>query len=235
MIDKKEINIIPQLNISDIFVILSIDNEKEKFYDLFEKDGDLKIAGAFLIDLANFGKIQIINNKIYVKNPNPIGDQILDLAFNIIKSYKKPKSSRKFFYKISTKELFQELFELILNKLKIYGIIEYQKVIKHHKFIKYYFKGRFSKNFILKKIEVDIRNSILNELLNILLNDKEPDMKYYCLLCLLSVDEMYKVFIEKNNYKKVKERINILISNEIIIKIIQREINSRHANVPVVT
>ena len=231
MIDKKK-DIIQHLNISDIFVFLSIDVEKEKFYDFFEKDKDIKLVGAFLIDLANIGKIQIIKNKVYVKDPNPIGDQTLDIAFSLIKSFKKPQSARKifpyFFPYFSTKGLIQELFELLLDKLEIYGVMEYQKVIEYHN------RRRFSKSLIPKNINIDIKTHILNELLNILLTDKEPDMKYYYLICLLSVDEMYKVLGKNIDNKKIKERINILSSNEIISKIIDREIYRGHANVQVV-
>ena len=208
---------IQSLLISDIYVILAINNEEERMSDFFLREMDFKLAGAILMDLRILEKIHIHNEMIRVVDPKPIGDLFLDHAFNEIKSYQNPKKLEKLIYTLPT----TQLFKLLVERLDSYRIIEYSEK-----------RGQFKNELFIKNLREDVSNEIQQELYNILLYNHTPDKKYYYLISFLRIDSMYRdlinrSFFERVDQKKVSKRIKSINSNETIGAKVQNAIISK--------
>lgn len=158
----------------------------------------LGFAGALLMDLFLQGKITVTENNIEIINSSSTGDELLDQILEIIEKSEKKRSSMNWIDRLSQK---YEYYYLYFDLMEQEGILKSE--IKPHLKTKVYF---------LQKPE--IKSQLLEEIHNVVNNDKRPSINIICLLILLEESNLIKMYMPRDLRKKARNRIKKLLSSE---------------------
>ncbi|MFX1574996.1 MAG: GPP34 family phosphoprotein [Promethearchaeota archaeon] len=219
--------------VSRNYLLMILDEEKGKLYSRASAAKDLGLIGAMLMDLYLRGKILVERKKIRVIDPTPTGDELLDDVLEILDRSKKIRKLNRWLGWISRR--YKTYYYAFFKRL------EKQEILKIK--VKKTFKIFESKRFYLQRAEVKL--VILEQIQNAIVNNLSPSIDLLCLLSLLEVSGLIKVYIAKEFRKQFRIRINELIysgnlnprDQEMIISItkaIKEIIAARQATVTVV-
>ena len=188
--------------VSRNYLLMILDEEKGKIYSRASAAKDLGLIGAMMMDLYLRGKILIERKKIRVIDPTSTGDEFLDDMLEILKSSKKIRKLNRWIDRISRS--YKTYYYAFFKRL------EKQEILKIE--VKKTFKIFETKRFYLQRPEVKM--VILEQIQNVIVNNLSPSIDLLCLLSLLEVSGLIKVYIAKEYRKQVRMHIEELIYSE---------------------
>jgi len=188
--------------VSRNYLLMILDEEKGKVYSRASAAKDLGLIGAMVMDLYLRSKILIERKKIRVIDPTLTGDEILDDILMILNSSKKIRKLNRWIDKMSRR--YKTYYYAFFKRLEEQNILKIE--------VKKTFKIFETKRFYLQRPEVKM--VILEHIQNVIVNNLSPNIDLLCLLSLLDVSGLLKVYIAKEYRKQVRIRIEELISSE---------------------
>ncbi len=188
--------------VSRNYLLMILDEEKGKIYSRASAAKDLGLIGAMMMDLYLRGKILIERKKIRIIDPTSTGDEYLDDILEILKSSKKIRKLNRWIDRISRR--YKTYYYAFFKRL------EKQEILKIE--VKKTFKIFETKRFYLQRPEVKM--VILEQIQNTIVNNLSPSIDLLCLLSLIEVSGLIKVYIAKEFRKQVRMRIEELIYTE---------------------
>ncbi|MFW9988284.1 MAG: GPP34 family phosphoprotein [Candidatus Odinarchaeota archaeon] len=181
-----------------------LDEGKGKRYSRASTAKDLGLAGAFLMDLFLKGKILIEKKRIKVSDSSTTGDETLDEVFNIIKTSKKTRKVMNWIEQLARKH--KAYSQAFYKRLEDQGIL----IIEEKKILEIFSTHRF----YLQRPEV--KTILLEQIENTIMHNMKPGPDLICLLSLLRVSNLIKVYIAKHYRKLAKRKIDELVQSEIL-------------------
>ncbi|MFW9946512.1 MAG: GPP34 family phosphoprotein [Candidatus Odinarchaeota archaeon] len=186
--------------ISESYFLITLDESKGKNYLRAGIAKDECFAGAWIMDLILRGKLEIEGKKLRVIDTTSTGDEYLDEVLNILYDTKMTHKTRywvrilSFTHKIT-------IYDLILKRLESQGVLKFEKesYLKIFKRWGYFF------------LQPEVKQSLLEQIRNVIINNLDPDINLLCLLSLLPISRLIKVYIPKEYRKVAKYRIDQLI------------------------
>jgi len=208
------------MTVSRNYLLMILDEDKGKLYSRASAAKDLGLAGAFLMDLYLLGKISIEKKKLKVIHSNKTisiemkelkitdssktGDEYLDEIFEIIKASKKMHKATDWIEKLARK--YKTYSRAFYKRLEQQGIlrIEEKKILQIFSTRRFYLQRPEVKTVLLEQIE----NTIINNL--------SPGADLICVLSLLKVSDLIKVYFAKEYRKQAKNKIDNLVNSDIL-------------------
>lgn len=190
--------------VSRNYLLMILDEEKGKRYSRASTAKDLGLAGAFLMDFFLKGKISIEKKRVKVIDSSTTGDEILDEIFDILKTSKKVRKVMDWIEKLARKH--KTYSQAFYKRLEEQGIltIEEKKILEIFSTHRFYLQRPEVKTILLEQIE------------NTIMHNMKPGADLICLLSLLKVSNLIKVYIAKHYRKLAKSKIDELIQSEIL-------------------
>ena len=186
--------------ISVSYFLITLDESKGKHYLRAGVARDECFAAAWLMDLILRGKLAIEKKKLKVIDSNSTGDEYLDEILNILKDSKMIHKIR-YWIRILSFQQKMKIYDLILKRLESQGILKFEK----ESFLKIFKKWGY---FFLQP---EVKQSLLEQIRNVFINNLDPDIHLLCLLSLLKISRLIRVYIPKEYRKVAKYRIDQLI------------------------
>lgn len=184
------------------YLLMILDEEKGKRYLRVSVEKDLGFAGAFLMDLYLQGQILIEKKKVKVVESSKTGDEYLDEIFEIIKTSKKIRKVTYWIVKLARK--YKTYSQAYYKRLEQQGILN----IEEKKILQIFSTQRF----YLQKPEVKME--LLEQIQNTIINNLSPEADLICMLSLMKVSKLIKMYFSKEYRKQAKSRIDELIHSE---------------------
>lgn len=176
------------------------------------------LAGSILMELALLEKIDVAENKLVIKNDSLIKNAVLDKVLtSIIKSEKK-YSLESWISKIGARG--SELQKIILDGLLLRGVLKKKE-------------GRILWFFKTDKYPTNnpyLENELRHHLHEVVLYDKEPNVKDVMILSLIRAASLVKeLFPQKELRKKAEFRIKEITDGQTFGKAVNNSIHSVQA------
>ncbi len=158
----------------------------------------LGFAGALLMDLFLQGKITLTKSSFEVIDSSSTGDELLDQMLEIIEKSEKKRNLMNWIDRLSQKF---EYYYLYFDLMEQQGILksEISPLLK-------------TKLYYLQNPE--IKSQLLEEIHNVVNNDKEPSTIIICLLTLLEESKLIKLYMPRDLRKKARNRIKEILHSE---------------------
>ena len=190
--------------ISRNYLLMILDDERGKRYSRASAAKDLGLAGAMLMDLFLRGKISIERKRVKIIDPSTTGDEYLDEILGILLHSKRERKLRIWVDKLSRR--YKTYYYLFFMRLEDQGIVrrEVKKALKIFEITRFYLQ------------RPEVKATILEQIQNVIVNNLSPGIELLCLLSLLKVSNLIKVYIAKEYRKEVKRRIDEMIQSEIL-------------------
>jgi hypothetical protein len=186
--------------ISEKFLLVSLENWPYQDSIRPGPSESICLAGAWIMDLILREKLLIEGKKLIVIDTNSTGDEYLDGILTIIKDYKKIRKLNRWVELLSKRHIFQN-YTLALKRLESQGILKFEG----KGFARIFYK--FSYDYI----KPEVKQSLLEQIQKVLIDNVEPDTELLCLLSLIRFSSLYKVCIPKEYRKAAKLRIKDLL------------------------
>ncbi|MBY8989037.1 MAG: GPP34 family phosphoprotein [Candidatus Lokiarchaeota archaeon] len=158
------------------------------------------LAGAWIMDLILREKLLIEGKQLRVVDTNSTGDEYLDEILTILKDSKKMRKLKRWVDLLSRRHIFQN-YTVALKRLESQGILKFEGKVTARIFYK------FSYNYT----KPEVKQSLLEQIQKVLINNVDPDSELLCLLSLIRFSSLYKVCIPKEYSKAAKLRIEDLL------------------------
>lgn len=185
--------------IAENYLLVTLEETSEKKYISFINSKTLCLAGAWVMELILKRKLLIEGKYLLVIDTNSTGDEYLDEILTFIKDSKKTRRLRSWVRILSSKYII-ETYSLVFKRLESQGILEFEKRKK---------KVFTKMGYVLFRPEV--KQSILERIHKIIIDNLEPDIELLCLLSLIKYSKLIKVLIPKEYRKVAKRRIDELV------------------------
>ncbi|TKJ20959.1 MAG: hypothetical protein CEE43_10850 [Promethearchaeota archaeon Loki_b32] len=185
--------------LSEKFLLMLLDEYKGKRYSAVQATKDLGLAGAMILDLYFKGKLAIYRKRLRILDYNTCGDPYLDMILVFLNSSKKPQKLKRWVEKLS--RFFKQYYTSFFRRLENNGFL-----ISEIKTILRIFKAQ---RFYLAKPEV--KQSLLEQIKNVLIYDMNPGIELLSLLSLMKACRLIKVYFIRKYRKYVKRRIKELL------------------------
>ena len=200
-----------ELKLYEKFILLAIDNQKERFTGshVFLR---YALAGAFLYDLYLQEKISLAENKIKVTKFRYSGDRALDEVLRLIHDSRKIRIVRHWIYKIGYRSF--RLRKKILKDMSLKSMIK----ISDHRFLGIipYKKYRIMNPKLKEELVTDLSESLFQ--------NKIVNVENIFLASLLDFWIMRKIFPDRNQRKIAKKRIRELVKQNNFSRMVIRAI-----------
>ncbi len=188
------------LNLVDQLTLLALDDEKGNFVaDSFSFAYGL--AGAIILELSLQNKIEIREKKIEVNSHKTCGDLLLDHFMDQIRNSKKKRDIQSWVQIIGDKLSFVQ--EETVKKLIGDGILRK----KEEKILWVFSNDKYP------TINAKPENELRKRLNDILLNDRNLDLKESMLISLIDMCSLNKEVFGKEGAKKYEKKIKAIIEN----------------------
>ena len=186
--------------ICESYLLITLDESKGKHYVRQGIAKDECFSAAWIMDLIFRGKLAIEGKKLKVIDTNSTGDEYLDDILNVLKGSKMIHKIR-YWIRILSSQQKMKLYDLTLKRLESQGVLKFEK----ESFLKIFKKwGYFF-------IQPEVKQSLVEQIRNVIINNLDPDIYLLCLLNLLKISRLIKVYIPKEYRKVAKYRIEELI------------------------
>lgn len=186
--------------ISENYLLVSLENWKHQDSIAPGASESICLAGAWIMDLILREKLLIEGKKLRVIDTTSTGDEYLDEILTIIKDSKEMRKLKRWVDLLSRRHIFQN-YSLALKRLESQGILKFEGKVTARIFYK------FSYDYI----KSEVKQSLLEQIQKVLIDNVEPDTELLCLLSLIRFSSLYKVCIPKEYSKAAKLRIEDLL------------------------
>jgi len=195
--------------ISERFLLLLLNDRKGKSHFFANFDKNLGLAGAMILDLGFKGKVSISGKKLRILDYHASGDPIIDKILVFLYNTKKPLKLKRWLVKIARS--YKKFSMCLYQRLENYGILT-----SGLKANRYYF------------IKPEIKQSLLKQIKQGMIDDMNPDIELLCLLSLITLCGFLDKCIAKEYRKIVRKLIyQFIFSNnyrsetlEFVLKVI---------------
>lgn len=176
--------------------------EKWKHEDSFTPGSSesIGLAGAWIMDLILREKLLIEGKKLRVIDTDSTGDEYIDEILTIIKDSKKIRKLKRWVDLLSKRYNFQN-YTVVLKRLENHGILKFEEKVT----AKIFYKWKYD------LIKPEVKQSLLEQIQNVFIDNLDPDTELLCLLSLLRISGLINVCISKENRKVAKDRIDDLV------------------------
>ncbi len=207
-----------ELSISDQIVLLGLgeDGVLERPYD---GRLDYAIAGASLLDLSFFGRIDTDPNRLFIISADPTGNPLLDSVLHQINSEHANQPISFWVSEIARYALVlrQQIIEDLLDR----GIIEREAgrkliVLKSEKF---------------PPTNPQVVRDIQRKLIDTLLSDEIPDPETVALIGLARASRLLELLLPREHLERVEERVEQLARMDLIGMSVNRTLDEISAAV----
>ncbi len=178
--------------ISEMILLMFLDESKGKIYSRGRTTKDLGLAGAMILDLYLKGKVSIYGKKLKILNYCHSGLPYVDKILVFLYRSKRPLKLRSWLNKIS--QFYKKSSLYFYQRLESHGII---------------IGGFKARRFYLT--EPEVKYSLLEKVKNVVINNMNPDIELLCLLSLMKACRLIKVYFMRKYRKYVKRRIKELL------------------------
>jgi hypothetical protein len=200
-----------QLHLFERFILIALDQKKGRFL-IDSLSLNYGIAGAVLLELSELNKIILHKKKLIVTDIELTNNIILDTCIKLINDSKKKRGAKYWIYKIGNKS--SSFKKLILKEL-----IE-NKIVKINK--ETYLWGLVN-SYRYPVININEIEDIKTKLKKIVLENDKPDIDGLLLLSLMNSCKLIRIlFINKNEHKAARKRIEELTKNIEISEVVSQ-------------
>ena len=186
--------------ISEKFLLVSLESLPYQDSITPGPSGSICLAEAWIMELILREKLLIEGKKLRVIDTNSTGDEYLDEFLTIIKDSKKIRKLNRWVDLLSRRHIYQT-YTLALKRLESQGILKFEAKVTARIFYK------FSYDYT----KPEVKQSLLEQIQKVLIDNVDPDTELLCLLSLIRFSSFYKVCIPKEYRKAAKLRIEDLL------------------------
>jgi hypothetical protein len=159
------------------------------------------LGGALLMDLAARRRIASVDDKITIRDPTPLGDDVLDTALETIRESSKQRDAKHWVNKLGGRK---GLKEQLARRLVARGILREQE----HAFLWVFHDQRFPTT------DLSLETAIRVRIRDVVLADAEPDTRTVMLISLVNACRLTDRLFSKDERKRAERRIEELIESD---------------------
>jgi len=178
--------------VSEMFLLMLLDGRKGKVFSRGRGTKDLGLAGAMILDLYLRGRVSIYGKKSRILDYHISGYPYLDQILVFLYRSKRPLKLKTWLNRVS--HFYKKLAQYIFQRLENQGIL-----ICGFKKRRYYL------------VKPEIKNSLLDQMKKVVINNMSPGIELLCLLSLMKVCRLFKIYFIRKFRKQVRRRIKELL------------------------
>jgi hypothetical protein len=197
-----------ELTLAEELLLLGLDDQTGEVILSVSTALPFGLAGALLLDLFNSNRIEIRDDKVFVIDSTPTGNNLLDEALNLLSKSDKPEKVSYWIKHLNSS--IDDMFEKIINELVSKGILKRQE----KKILWIIPVERFPTNDPIPEVlsRIGIRR--------IVLENEEPDNRTVALLSLIKASNLIDELFLKDERRQAANIIDDYIKNEKIGKVV---------------
>lgn len=195
-----------ELNLAEELLLLGLDDKSGDIILSATTALPYGIAGAMLLELFLRDKADIVNDKVVVKDPSSIGDELLDEVLHAINLKIEPQETKYWVRKINS--IVDNLIDRMIDKLVQKNILK----IEHKKILWLIPVDKYPMKDPLPTVHTRLM------IRQIVLEDGEPNRRTLALLSLVKASNLIDELFLKDERKQATNIIDDFIKNEKIGK-----------------
>lgn len=197
-----------ELTLAEELLLLGLDDQTGEVILSVSTALPFGLAGALLLDLFNSNRIEIRDDKVFVIDSTPTGNNLLDEALNMLSKSDKPEKVSYWIKHLNSS--IDDMFEKIIKELVSKGILKRQE----KKILWIIPVERFPTNDPIPEVlsRIGIRR--------IVLENEEPDNRTLALLSLIKASNLIDELFLKDERRQAANIIDDYIKNEKIGKVV---------------
>jgi hypothetical protein len=209
------------LTVLEEFLLLALDDVTSQFYDLAQSVLDAATAAALLMDLALAGRIDNDLKTMYVADPSPTGDTILDPALRVmaLAPVLAPRPIGDWVRQFA--EEGPALREKALRRLEAHGILRREE----HRILWVFGSRRYP---LIKNVEL---REVKMRLLGVILRDDMPAPSDIMLVALADSCGLFRHILSARDLEAAATRIAAVAKMDLVAQAVARVINEVEAGI----
>ncbi len=184
------------LTMPEELILLMLDDASGRLLDRAMPAGDYALAGSLLSELALAGRIDTDLQRLYVTNPAPTGDVVLDATLEQLRGTQQPQDTRGWIETLAMNA--SELREVLFARLVASGVLRQVD----SRFLWVFAERRYPPVSGREEREVKAR------LLGVLFNDDIPDTRDVLLIGLARAANLFAVILSEEELERAQPRID---------------------------
>jgi hypothetical protein len=190
------------LTLADEIVVLMLDDDTGAIKPGCAAVANVAIAGGILMELALLGRIDTDLNSLYIVDPKPTGDQLLDQALGKIAAETEKRSSAWWIERLGLDD--GDLLTGVLARLVHAGILREEE----RRFLWMFSRRAYPQNTGREEREAKAR------LMSVLFNDAVPEPRDTLLLGLADSTGVLNTLLSPDEMRRVSKRISDVVALE---------------------
>ncbi len=184
------------LTMPEELMLLMLDDATGRLMERAMPAGDFALAGAALSELALAGRIDSDPQRLYVTDPTPTGDPLLDGVLARLGSLLQPQDTRGWIETLAMDAA--EMRDALFARLVAAGVLRQQD----SRFLWFFSERRYPQASGREEREVKAR------LLGVLFNDDIPDTRDVLLIGLARAANLFAVILSEEELQRAQPRID---------------------------
>jgi golgi phosphoprotein 3 len=204
------------LTLADEIVVLMLDDDTGSIKPACARLANVAVAGGILMELALLGRIDTDLKSLFVVDPKPVGDDLLDPVLAEIAADPRTQPSTWWIERIATQR--RDLTKVVLERLVEAGIL----CIDERRFLWVFRRRAYPQNTGREEREAKGR------VVAVLIDDAVPDPRDTLLLGLADASGVLGVMLTPGQMRKASPRISQVIALEEIgrsVKAVETSLN----------
>jgi Golgi phosphoprotein 3 (GPP34) len=190
------------LTLADEIVVLMLDDDTGTLKPSCVETANVAIAGGILMELALLGRIDSDLSSLFVINPAPVGDEILDPVLREIADEPDKRSSKSWVEHLSAPN--RGWIKVVLDRLVRAGILREE----HRKFLWVFARRAYPQNTGREEREAKGR------IVSVVFNDTVPDPRDTLLVSLADSSGVFDAIFSRDERRKASKRIEQVVALE---------------------
>jgi Golgi phosphoprotein 3 len=190
------------LTLADEIVVLMLDDETGAIKPLCASFANVAVAGGILMELSLLGRIDTDLTSLYVVDPNPAGDELLDQALQEIAAEHPHQGSKSWIRHFAFHK--GDLTTGVLERLVQAGILRAEE----RRFLWMFSRRAYPQNTGREEREAKAR------LLAVIFNDEIPSPRDTLLLSLADSSGVLDAILSADELRKASQRIEQIVALE---------------------
>jgi hypothetical protein len=190
------------LTLADEIVVLMLDDDTGNIKPLCTGFASVAIAGGILMELALLGRIDTDLNSLYIIDPKPVGDELLDGALQEIAAEAPNQGSKSWIRHLAFQKV--DLTNHMLERLVLAGILR----AEDRRFLWMFSRRAYPQNTGREEREAKGR------LLAVVFDDVIPSPRDTLLLSLADSSGVLRAILSADELRKASKRIEQVVALE---------------------
>jgi Golgi phosphoprotein 3 len=188
------------INIFEALFILALDDEEGDIVESVEPILESALAGAVLAELALQNRLELVEDRVVIKDQTPAHHSILDKALFDMIDAAKPRKLRYWINTLTYKKLMEEIGQTLVE-----NEVLFRRKKRLHLAVPY--GGSSGGN-------ISAKYTVKNRLREIVLAGQPPELSERVLLAFLHRSELLKLVFTHGERKAAYKRVKKMIENE---------------------